>query len=240
LFVALWEVLCWALSVPEFVLPGPIGIATSMIEYREIVARHATQTFLTTMAGFSLGVAVGIILGAIVGSSRFAYKALYPLLVGFNAAPKSAFVPILVVWFGVGTLPAIITAFLICFFPITVNVATGLATLEPELADVLRALGASLLDVLLKVGIPHSLPYFFASLKVAITLAFVGSVLSETVAANEGIGYLMISAAAQVRMPLMFAGLVVVSAMAILMYALFALLERRMAGWAMRGTNVSP
>jgi NitT/TauT family transport system permease protein len=145
-----------------------------------------------------------------------------------------------VVWFGVGTLPAIITAFLICFFPIMVNVATGLATLEPGLADVLRALGASRFDVLRKVGIPHSLPYFFASLKVAITLAFVGSVLSETVAANEGIGYLMISAAAQVRMPLMFAGLVVVSAMAILMYALFALLERRMAGWAMRGTNVSP
>ena len=81
--------------------------------------------------------------GSLVGSSRFIYSALYPLLVGFNSIPKAAFVPILVVWFGIGTVPAILTAFLICFFPIVVNVATGLATLEPELEDVLRSLGAT-------------------------------------------------------------------------------------------------
>jgi len=159
-------------------------------------------------------------------------------MIGFNAIPKAAFVPILVVWFGIGTLPAILTAFLICFFPIVVNVATGLATLEPELEDVLRALGANRLDVLLKVGLPRSLPYFFASLKVSITLAFVGAVLSETVASNEGIGYLMMSAGSQMRMPLMFAGLIVISVMAMVMYELFAVLERRTTGWATRGMDV--
>jgi NitT/TauT family transport system permease protein len=184
-------------------------------------------------------VIVGTLLGFLIGSSRFLYNALYPLMVGFNAIPKAAFVPVLVVWFGIGTVPAILTAFLICFFPITVNVATGLATLEPELEDVLRALGASRIDVLLKVGLPRSLPYFFASLKVAITLAFVGSVVSETVAANEGIGYLMMSAGSQMRMPLVFAGLVVISAMAMVMYEVFAVLERRMTGWATRGMNAS-
>ena len=116
------------------------------------------------------------------------YKACYPLLVGFNSIPKVAFVPVLVVWFGIGTVPAILTAFLISFFPVVVNVATGLATLEPELEDVLRSLGARRLDILFKVGLPRALPYFFASLKVAITLAFVGSVISETVASNLGIG----------------------------------------------------
>jgi len=157
--------------------------------------------------------------------------------VGFNSIPKAAFVPVLVVWFGIGTIPAILTAFIICFFPITVNVATGLATIEPELEDVLRALGASRMDVLLKVGLPRSLPYFFASLKVAITLAFVGSVVSETVAANEGIGYLMMSAGSQMRMPLVFAGLIVISVMAMAMYVVFAVMERRMTGWATRGMD---
>jgi NitT/TauT family transport system permease protein len=233
--VVLWEVICRVFSVSEFIFPTPLKIVGALVEFRGPIAHHALQTFKTTMAGFALGVVVGVVLGFIVGSSRILYKALYPLMVGFNSVPKSAFVPILVVWFGIGTVPAILTAFLICFFPITVNVATGLATLEPELEDVLRVLGASRLDVLLKVGMPRSLPYFFASLKVAITLAFVGSVVSETVASNEGIGYLMMSAGTQLRMPLVFAGLIVISVMAMVMFELFAWLEKRMTGWATRG-----
>ncbi len=234
-----WEGACRLFGISEFIFPGPIGIVLSLNEFAGPITNHALQTFWTTMAGFGLGVIVGTLLGFLIGSSRFLYNALYPLMVGFNAIPKAAFVPVLVVWFGIGTVPAILTAFLICFFPITVNVATGLATLEPELEDVLRALGASRIDVLLKVGLPRSLPYFFASLKVAITLAFVGSVVSETVAANEGIGYLMMSAGSQMRMPLVFAGLVVISAMAMVMYEVFAVLERRMTGWATRGMNAS-
>jgi NitT/TauT family transport system permease protein len=151
--------------------------------------------------------------------------------------PKVAFVPVLVVWFGIGTIPAVITAFLISFFPVVVNVATGLATLEPELEDVLRSLGASRLDILFKVGLPRSLPFFFASLKVAITLAFVGSVISETVASNMGIGYLMMGASSSMNMPLVFAGLIVIGAMGVVMYELFALVERRMTRWANRGQH---
>ena len=135
-------------------------------------------------------------------------------MTAFNALPKAAFVPILVVWFGIGAGPAILTAFLISFFPIMVNIATGLATLEPELEDVLRVLGARRWDVLVKVGLPRSMPYFYASLKVAITLAFVGTTVSEMTAANEGIGYLLISAGSAMQMGLAFAGLVVVGAMA--------------------------
>jgi NitT/TauT family transport system permease protein len=115
-----------------------------------------------------------------------------------------------------------------------VNVATGLATVEPELEDVLRSLGASRLDILRKVGLPRTLPYFFASLKVSITLAFVGSVISETIASNDGIGYLMLQAASQFRVPLMFAGVFVIASMGIATYVIFALLERRFTGWATR------
>lgn len=232
-----WQAIVWIFDVSEFIFPGPIAIVGALVEYAGPIAGHAWKTFWTTMAGFAIGVVVGLLLGFLVGSSRFVYSALYPLLVAFNSVPKAAFVPILVVWFGIGAVPAILTAFLICFFPIVVNVATGLATLEPELEDVLRSLGAHRRDILLKVGLPRSLPYFFASLKVAITLAFVGAVVSETVASNDGIGYLMMAAGSSMKMPLVFAGLFVIGAMAMLMYSLFAAVERRMTGWAHRGSQ---
>ena len=235
--LVVWEVVCRAFKVSDFIFPAPTAIYQSLQQYAGPISGHALQTLWTTMAGFGLGVVVGVLLGFIVGSSRLTYTALYPLMVGFNSIPKAALVPVLVVWFGIGTVPAILTAFVICFFPITVNVATGLATIEPELEDVLRALGANRMDVLIKVGLPRSMPYFFASLKVAITLAFVGSVVSETIAANEGIGYLMMSAGSQMRMPLVFAGLIVISVMAIVMYEIFAVLERRVTGWATRGMD---
>jgi ABC-type nitrate/sulfonate/bicarbonate transport system permease component len=151
--------------------------------------------------------------------------------------PKVAVVPILVIWFGVGTIPAIITAFLIAFFPILVNVAVGIATVEPELQDVLRALGANRWQVIKKVGLPRSMPYFFASLKVAITFAFVGTIVAETVAANKGIGNLMLVASSRFEVPLAFAGLLMTSVMGIGMYLVTALLERRMTGWATRGAD---
>ena len=184
------------------------------MEFKGIIAGHAWRTFWVTMAGFGLAIVVGVLLGFLIGSSRMAYAAVYPLMTAFNALPKAAFVPILVVWFGIGVGPAILTAFLISFFPIMVNIATGLATLEPELEDVLRVLGARRWDVLVKVGLPRSMPYFYGSLKVAITLAFVGTTVSEMTAANEGIGYLLISAGSAMQMGLAFAGLVVVGAMA--------------------------
>jgi NitT/TauT family transport system permease protein len=175
-----------------------------------------------------------VILGVLIGSFRLVYSGLYPLLIGVNSVPKAAVVPILVLWLGIGTAPAIATAFLLCFFPIAVNVATGLATVEPELEDVLRSLGASKLDILRKVGLPRSMPYFFASLKVAITLAFVGTVISETLASNDGIGYLMLQASSQFRVPLMFAGLAVIAIMGIATYVVFAVLEARLTSWATR------
>jgi len=135
-------------------------------------------------------------------------------------------------------VPAIITAFLISFFPIVVNVATGLATIEPELQDVMRSLGARKLQILWKIGIPRSMPYFFASLKVAITLAFVGSVISETVASNEGIGYLMQQASSTFNVPLAFAGLVVIAIMGVVMYEFFVWIERKFTFWATRAQDM--
>lgn len=235
--LGVWQLICSVFSVSEFIFPSPLAIAQALVEFSGPLATHALSTFWVTMVGFAIAVVIGVLLGVIIGSSPLLYAAAYPLMTAFNALPKAAFVPVLVVWFGIGAGPAILTAFLISFFPITVNIATGLATLEPELEDVLRVLGAKRTDVLWKVGLPRSLPYFFASLKVAITLAFVGSTVSEMTAANEGIGYLLVSAGSAMRMPLAFAGLVTIGVMAMLMYELFAVIERRTTRWAHRGTE---
>ena len=235
--IALWQLVCSAFNVSEFVFPSPARIWEQMIEFRGVIAAHAWRTYWVTMAGFGLAIIVGVMLGFLIGSSRLAYTAVYPLMTAFNALPKAAFVPILVVWFGIGIGPAILTAFLISFFPIMVNIATGLATLEPELEDVLRGLGAKRWDVLIKVGLPRSMPYFYGSLKVAITLAFVGTTVSEMTAANEGIGYLLISAGSAMQMGLAFAGLVVVGAMAMVMYELFSYVEKNTTAWAHRNSS---
>ncbi|MEI8157039.1 MAG: ABC transporter permease [Burkholderiales bacterium] len=235
--IVMWQILCSALEVSEFIFPSPWRIWTQFMEFKSIIAAHAWRTYWVTMAGFGLAIVVGVLLGFVIGSSRLAYAAVYPLMTGFNALPKAAFVPILVVWFGIGVGPAILTAFLISFFPIMVNIATGLATLEPELEDVLRVLGAKRWDVLVKVGLPRSMPYFYGSLKVSITLAFVGTTVSEMTAANEGIGYLLISAGSAMQMGLAFAGLVVVGAMAMVMYELFSVIERHTTGWAHRSSH---
>jgi NitT/TauT family transport system permease protein len=229
-----WQFACIAFNIKTFLLPSPLAIVESMMKWTAPILENAGFTLLSTLAGFVLAVVLGVALGVGIGSSRLVYRGLYPVLVAFNSIPKVAVVPVFVIWFGAGTVPAILTAFMVSFFPIAVNIATGLATVEPELLDVLRALGASRRDILVKVGFPRSMPYFFASLKVAVTLAFVGAIISETVASKRGIGYLMMAATSNFDTPLVFAGLIVTSVMGVAMYAIFAVIEKRTTFWSQR------
>jgi len=231
-----WELAVRLFGIEEFVLPAPSAVFASAWQWRGPIALNALQTLISSMLGFGIAVVFGVALGCAIGASTLIYSALYPLLIGVNAVPKVAIVPVLVIWFGIGTIPAVITAFLLSFFPIVVNVATGIATVEPELRDVLRALGAGTIDIVVKIGLPRAMPYFFASLKIAVTVAFVGAILAETVASNDGIGHLMVAASSRFDVPLAFAGLLVTSAMGVAMFALASLVERRMTGWTMRGT----
>jgi NitT/TauT family transport system permease protein len=233
----LWELFVHVFRIEQFVLPAPSAVFESMWQWRWPLLENSWQTFMTTAIGFLFAVVFGLLAGVAIGSSTLVYDGFYPALIGFNSIPKVAVVPILVIWFGIGTVPAVITAFLIAFFPILVNVAIGIATVEPELQDVLRALGASHWQVIQKVGLPRSMPYFFASLKVAITFAFVGTIVAETVAANKGIGNFMLVASSRFEVPLAFAGLLVTSVMGIGMYLVCTMVERRMTGWAMRGMD---
>jgi len=233
-FFLLWELLVRATGTSSFVLPAPSLIGEALWQFRGPLSFHSFHTAWMTLAGFAIAVVFGLLLGMLLGASRLIHAGSYPLLVGFNAIPKVAVVPILVIWFGVGWEAPVLTAFLISFFPIVVNVATGLATIEPETEDVLRALGASKRDIIVKVGIPRAMPYFFGSLKVAITLAFVGSVIAEYNASNYGVGNLMARASADFNVPLLFAALIALAVLGVIMYAATAIIEKRMTGWAQR------
>jgi len=233
-FFVLWELACRVFGISSFILPSPLAVLAAIREYRSQLAFHGMHTLWMTLAGFGLAVVFGLVLGMALGASRIVNAGTYPLLVGFNSIPKVAVVPILVFWFGVGWLPPVLTAFLISFFPIVVNVATGISTIEPETEDVLRALGASKRDIIQKVGVPRAMPYFFGSLKVAITLAYVGSVIGEQNASNVGIGNLLTRASAAFEVPLVWAALVVLAVMGVAMYTVTVMVERSMTGWAQR------
>ncbi|CAO3457034.1 Hydroxymethylpyrimidine ABC transporter, transmembrane component [Azospirillum argentinense] len=233
----LWEVACLVFGISEIILPRPSQIIATLIDRWPALMPHAVQTLYTTLVGFALGVGAGVVIGLLIGSSRLAYNVAFPLLVGFSSIPKVAVVPIFVLWFGSGTVPAVLTSAIICVFPVVVNMATGLATTEPELEDVLRTLKASKRDILLNVGLPRAMPYFFASLKVAVTLSFVGTVISETVASNRGVGNMMLIASSNFNVPLVFAGLFILAGLGVALYVIFSLIERRVTGWANRKTE---
>lgn len=233
-FFVVWELSCLAFGIKDIVLPRPTQIVYTLFARMPAIWPHAVQTLYTTLLGFGFGIVFGVAIGALIGSSRLAYDVAYPLLIGFSSIPKVAIVPILVLWFGAGTVPAVITALTLCLFPIVVNVATGLATTEPELEDVMRAMKASRLDILFNVGLPRTMPYFFASLKVAVTQAFVGTVIAETVASNRGIGNLMMIASSSFDVPLVFAGLIILALLGVGLYVIFSFIEVRVTGWARR------
>jgi NitT/TauT family transport system permease protein len=233
-FFAFWELACQILKISTFILPAPSVIWGALLQYWGPLYRNAFHTLWMTSLGCAMSIVFGLLVGLAVGSSRFLYAGLNPILVGFNSIPKVAVVPILVIWFGVGWLPPVLTAFVISFFPIVVNVATGLATIEPETEDVMKALGANRFDIMWKVGIPRSLPYFFGALKVSITLAYVGSVIGEQNASNLGIGNLITRASADFNVPLIFAALLVLAVLGVMLVAVVDVIENRTTGWAKR------
>lgn len=235
--LVLWEIVCRVLGISSLVLPAPSKVLPVLWANYDAIVMNAAQTAWTTLLGFAIGTFGGLVLGAVVGLSPWMYRAMYPTLIGFNTIPKVALVPVFVVWFGYGSNIAIITAAVTCIFPVLVVVATAVATTEPELTDVLRSFGARKWDILIRVAIPRAMPQFFGSINIAIVAAFIGTVIAEMVAANGGLGYLMVVGSGNLDVPLVFAGLILLSVMGVAFYVVASLFERRMTAWAYRGAE---
>jgi NitT/TauT family transport system permease protein len=236
IFLVLWELLVWANGWPNYKMASPSDLPPAYARYWNLFLVMGWQTLWRTVAGLAIAVVVGTFLGMLMGFSRILRDGLYPLLVGFNAIPKATLVPVIaLIFIGQHDFNTVLMAFMISFFPIAVSVGIGLSTLEPEYRDILRSLGASRFTIFTKIALPKTLPEFFGALKVAVTLAFIGTNLVEIVSPHgRGLGALFKSGETNGDYPLMFAVLIALAFLGILLYYAVVFLERVFAGWAER------
>jgi NitT/TauT family transport system permease protein len=236
IFLLIWEAVVWAAGWPKYKMAAPSDLLPAYTRHWELFITMGWQTLWRTVVGLLLAVVVGTGFGMIMGFSRVMRDALYPLLVGFNAIPKATVVPIVALMFvGAHDFNTVLIAFMISFFPIAVSVSIGLSTLEPEYRDILRSLGASQSTIFWKIALPKTLPEFFGAMKVAVTLAFIGTNLMEIVSPHgRGLGALFDSGKTNSDYPLMFAVLIALAVLGILLYYVVVALEKVFAGWAER------
>ncbi|MHA3978197.1 ABC transporter permease [Halovulum sp. GXIMD14794] len=238
-FLLFWEWLVWVNGWPNYKMASPSDLGPAFWKFRWLFLEYGWDTLWRTVVGLLLAIVVGVALGVVMGFSRTMREALYPLLVGFNAIPKATVVPVIALMFvGMHDFNTILIAFMISFFPIAVSISIGLSTLEPEYRDILRALGASKMQIFWKIALPKTLPEFFGALKVAVTLAFIGTNLMEIVEPHgRGLGHLFDSGKISADYPLMFAVLIALAFLGIVLYYIVVLLEKIFAGWAERAES---
>jgi NitT/TauT family transport system permease protein len=231
ILLGIWELMYRYELIPTFILPAPTGIAEETWEWRYRLVEHTWVTFYETMGGFALSIAVGIPLAVMLVYSPVLRDALYPLIVVAHSIPKVAIAPVLLLIFGYGEMSKVLVAFLVAFFPIIVSTATGLAGTPGELLDLSRSYRASQFKIFLKVRFPMALPHVFSGLKVAITLAVIGAVVAEFVGSDRGLGYIIVAATSFWNADLAFGAIIILSAMAVILFGAVTLAERILCPW---------
>lgn len=233
--LAIWQTYTQLSGISRIVLPSPIDILTVSVRRYDLLLMETWPTVAETVLGFGLALAIGIPLAVCVANSRLLNLALYPILVATQSVPKVAIAPIILVWFGLGMESKLAIAFLVAFFPVVVDTATGLRATPVGLLELAHSLRASSWQVFAKVQVPAALPFIFAGAKVAITLAVIGAVIGEFVGSVSGLGNLLLTANSQLDGPLAWAALIWLSALGILLFAAVALTERLAMPWGKRG-----
>jgi len=232
--VVLWEALVRLLGVPTFILPAPSGVVVEAAARYPLYLYHTWVTLYETLVGFLLAAVVGVVMAIGIVYSRFLQNATYPLIVALQIVPKVAIAPLLLIWAGYGVTSKVLLALLVAFFPIVVNMVTGLWAVEAELLELCRILHSGRWREFYKVRLPNALPYLFSGLKVASTLAVIGAVIGEFVGGNEGLGYLIIIANTELRTSMAFASLAGLSLLGLALFGALAVAERLLMPWEHR------
>jgi NitT/TauT family transport system permease protein len=228
----LWQSYTRMLGISRIVLPSPSDILLASFARYDLLLRETWPTFIESVLGFGLAVAIGIPLAVCVAGSRILNLTLYPILIATQSVPKVAIAPIILVWFGLGMESKLAIAFLVAFFPVVVDTATGLQSTPAGLLELARALRATPVQVFTKVQFPAALPFIFSGAKVAVTLAVIGAVIGEFVGSVSGLGNLLLTANSQLDSALAWAALVWLSILGILLFTAVALAERLLMPWA--------
>jgi NitT/TauT family transport system permease protein len=237
--LAAWEVAVAWLRVKAVLLPSPTIIAGVFWTRGPLILEHMWPTFYQIVLGFLLSVAGGALVAVLITYSAAVRKGFYPLIVISQIVPKVAVAPLFVVWFGLGDLSRLLLAFLIAFFPIVINTATGLTSVDEDFVRMARAYMGSRWQIFTKIRLPHAMPLIFGGMKISITLAVIGVVVAEFVAAQRGIGYLIVMANGLLDTPLMMAAIAALSVMGLGLYGLVAGLERLVVYWHVPSEPVS-
>jgi NitT/TauT family transport system permease protein len=229
--IGLWAAAVAILHPKPYILPSPWTVGKRLWTSRQLLIDGGLPTIKEILIGYVIGVAIAIPLGVLIVASRWLDRLLYPLLIAFNSIPKVALAPLFVVWFGYGVTPRIVITFSIAFFPVLVNTVTGLGGTDPEMVRLARSMGASSTRLFLRVRLPNALPSIFAGMKVATSLAVIGSIIGEFVASDKGWGYLLIQAQGQLDTSLIFAIIVLLAVFATVLYYLIEFIERLAIPW---------
>jgi NitT/TauT family transport system permease protein len=230
-----WQFYTQFFAINRIVLPSPADIFWASAANWNVLLRESWPTFVESVLGFALAVAIGIPFAVCVANSRVLNLTLYPILIATQSIPKVAVAPIILVWFGLGMQSKLVIAFLVAFFPIVVDTAAGMRATPAGLLELARSLRASPLQIFLKVQFPAALPFIFAGAKVAVTLAVIGAVIGEFIGSMSGLGNLLLTANSQLDSPLAWAALVWLSALGVLLFGAVVLAERIVMPWSETG-----
>jgi NitT/TauT family transport system permease protein len=226
-----WDLCIRLFKIPQYLIPTPWQVVQQLVKEWPMLWREALPTLYATLGGFVLSALVGVPIAMWIAYSRLVESFVYPLLVFSQSVPKVAIAPLFVVWFGFGVVPKVIAAFLLGFFPVIVATVQGFKSIESDVIDLARSMGASPLKVFLKFRLPQAMPAIFSGLKVSVTLAVVGAVVGEFVGSNSGLGYVLQKANGTFDLPLMFAALVILSMIGVLLFLMLELIERWVLPW---------
>lgn len=233
LLLAAWGVATGVYGVPNYILPQLGQLWTALVRgfVRGDIYRHLAFTLGCALAGYGLGAVVGVVLGALTAEIRAVERVVQPLVVGFQSMPKVALAPLLVVWFGFGALGKIVLIALVCFFPVFVNVVSGMRAVDRNLVDMMRSFGVSRLGVFRQVKLPAMLPPLFAGLEIAVVLALIGAVVGEFISANQGLGYMIQTGSAGLDLGVVFIAIFTLAALGSLGTALLRQVQGRVVFW---------
>lgn len=225
-----WEIVVAVFGIPDYVVSAPTEFFAEMGASADMLLAATWVTLQEIVYGFVLSVVVGVLLAVAIVRFTWLERAIYPLVVLFQVVPKVALAPIFILWFGYELAPKLLLIVVIAFFPITLNMIVGLKAVDADLILVMRSVGASRNQILSRIQIPTSLPYVFAGMRIAITLAVIGAVVAEFSGASDGLGYLIQFASTQLDTPLMFAALILVSLLGVILYYGMSLIELALRG----------
>ncbi len=233
LFIFLWKFVIFIFKFPEFILPSPesVFIEWYLLLKSGSLLNHTLTTLYEILAGFGIGILLGLIPGYFVAKSKQVEQTLSPYLVALQTAPKIALAPLIVIWFGFGLLSKIVIVALIVFFPILVNTIVGIKSVDKNLLDLMKISKATKLQIFRLIELPSSLPVLFAAFKTGITLAVIGAVVGEFVGANSGLGYLTIYAAGLMDTPQVFVAILQLTVLGIILYLIIDFLENIIIPW---------